>query len=108
MLVGSADASARERNHPKSNIPNPRGQSPRDQGQFHGILNVIIRKMICASLVFFRCSPNYNIAFKITRILQVNIDNIKFNNDYKNYITVRKTLEEYLSYCLLYNNIATN
>ena len=53
------------------------------------------RKVLVVFLVFFWCSSNYNVTFKITNRLRVNNDNFKFSSDFKNHITIRKTPEEH-------------
>ena len=49
----------------------------------------------CYSNVFFCCPLNYDVAFKIINKLKVNNDNLKFNSDFKNHITVGKTPGEH-------------
>jgi hypothetical protein len=41
--------------------------------------------------VFFLCLFNCNTAFKITNALKVDIDNFKFNNDFKSHVTIEMT-----------------
>jgi hypothetical protein len=55
--------------------------------------------------IFSWCAPNFNVAFKITNILKVNNDNLKFNVDFKSHIIVEKdnmrTLEEHLVFSIV-------
>ena len=46
--------------------------------------------MLNVFLMFFECSFNCDVAFKITNRLKVNNDNFKFNDDFKSYIIVEK------------------
>jgi hypothetical protein len=56
------------------------------------------KEMLVVLLVFSSCSPNCNVAFKITNRLKVNNDNFKFNGDFKSHIIVRRTLKEQLAF----------
>jgi hypothetical protein len=47
--------------------------------------------MVCDLLVLSWCHSNCDVTFKITNRLKVNNDNLKFNGDFKNHITVRMT-----------------
>jgi hypothetical protein len=53
------------------------------------------KEMLVVLLVFFWCSPNYDVTFKITNRLKVNNDNFKFNCNFKSHIIVGRTLKEY-------------
>jgi hypothetical protein len=54
--------------------------------------------MLVVLLMFSRCSPNCDVAFKIINRLKVNNHNFKFNGDFKSYITVVRILEEHLAF----------
>jgi hypothetical protein len=47
---------------------------------------------MCSSSVFW-CHPNYDVTFKITNKLIINNNNLKFNNNFKNHITIERTHE---------------
>ena len=49
--------------------------------------------MLVLFLVFFF---SYDVTFKITNRLKVNINNFKFNGDFKSHITIERILEEHL------------
>ena len=56
-----------------------------------GIIN--IKEMLSVFLIFFWCFFNNDVTFKFTNRLKVNNNNIKFNVNFKNYITIKKTLK---------------
>ena len=47
--------------------------------------------MLVVLLIFFWCSLNYDVPFKITNKLKVNNYNFKFNNNFKSHITGERT-----------------
>jgi hypothetical protein len=51
--------------------------------------------MLGVVLVFSLCLSNCNVTLKITNRLKVNNDNLKFNRNFKNYITVEKISGKY-------------
>ena len=53
------------------------------------------KEILVVLLVFYSCSPHYDMIFKITNRLKVNKDNFKFNNDFKSHIIVGRAQEEY-------------
>ena len=57
--------------------------------------------MIDVFLVFFWCSPNCDVVFKITNRLKINNDNLKFNDDFKSHIAVgghQENIREHLAF----------
>ena len=46
--------------------------------------------MLGVFLVFFWCSYNYDMIFKVTNRLKVNNDNFKFNDNFKSHIIFRR------------------
>ena len=58
--------------------------------------------MLVVLVVFFWCSPNNDVTFKIINSLKVNNDNFKFNRDFKSYVIIERTLEKHLTFSYIY------
>jgi hypothetical protein len=59
------------------------------------LLTIIIRGNVKCS---FNIYLNYDVSFKITNILKVNNDNLKFNSYFKSYITIGRILKKLIAF----------
>jgi hypothetical protein len=62
---------------------------------------IALKEVLDGLLVFSWCSSNYDVTFKITVEFEIIIIDIYSIGDFKNYITVVKTLKEQLAFSYL-------